>query len=170
MIRSLAVIALLLMASCSKRSPDALSTAHVYTAAEIRSEMGALAYVGDTAFAQLNSAALPQLYADFRSEIFRQGVTQWDERFDCNHFATYFAALAQTKFYLANFHSQTPARSLAVGTFWYIPQGAPALSPSNGHAIVVALTERGTVFLEPQTGAEITLTKAERDSAWLRAF
>ena len=88
---------------------------------------------------------------------------RWDARFDCSHFASYYVALAQTKFYLAQFQSRTAAQSLAVGTIWY-------QSPRGPHAIVVALTERGAVYIEPQTGAELTLTPAERASAWLKVF
>lgn len=156
------LLALLVMAGCSKQS-DTLATAQVYTAADLRQEVG-FSYVGDAAYAQVSSAALPQLYDEFRAEIFRKGVTKWDEKFDCNHFAAYYVALAQTKFYLDNFHSRTSARSLAVGVYWFESQ---RLGP---HAVVAALTERGLLFIEPQTGQEITLTAVEKQSAWLRAF
>jgi hypothetical protein len=33
-----------------------------------------------------------------------------------------------------------------------------------GHAIVVALTERGAVYLDPQNGRELQLTPGERAS------
>lgn len=141
------VVAVLLANGCAKQERP-LATAKVLN----RWEVGAImpsATLGDSSYAQVDSAALPALYEEFRAEIFRKGVTKWDDRFDCNHFAAYFAALAQTKFYLANFHSRTPAQSLAVGTYWYQSAAGP-------HAIVVALTERGPVFIEPQTGGELT--------------
>lgn len=153
---------LALLTGCSKSSPAPSSTSRVYTAAEVRAAVP-LAFAGDTAYAEVRSAWLREYYSEFRAEVFRQGVTKWDERFDCNHFATYYVALAQTKFYLAAFHSPTPAQSLAVGTFWY-------QSPRGPHAIVVALTERGAVYIEPQTGAELQLTPEQRASAWLRVF
>lgn len=139
-----------------------MATARVYSLVEVQQAMP-FAICGDTGYAEVNSAWLKGYYDAFRSEIFRQGVTKWDERFDCNHFATYYAALAQTKFYLANFQSRTPAQSLAVGTFWY-------RSARGNHAIVMALTERGLLFIEPQTGAELQLAPAERASAYLKNF
>lgn len=159
---SVLCLAVVCLSGCAKRNDPGLSSGRMLDAATVRTEMAG-AFVGDAVYSQVNSAALAQLYADFREEIFRKGVIKWDERFDCNHFANYYVALAQTKFYLANFQSATPAQSLAVGTFWYRSVRGP-------HAIVVALTERGTVFIEPQTGAEIALSKAEGDSAWLKVF
>lgn len=149
---------------CERREPAAsVPPARVIPAAEVSAALG-FAYTGDTGYAQVRSAQLPAIYDNFRSEIFRQGVTKWDERFDCNHFAAYYVALAQTRFYIDNFHAETHAQSLAVGVFWYRPARGGA------HAIVCAITERGAVFIEPQTGREITLTPAERASAFLVAF
>ena len=71
--------------------------------------------------------------------------------------------MAQAKFYAANFHGQTKAQSLAVGTLWYHSARGP-------HAIVVAITNRGVRYIEPQTGRELQLTGAERNSAFLVVF
>lgn len=148
-----------ILTSCSKvEVPQA--TAKVYTQAEVV-ELMPKAICGAAAYAQVNSAWLKWYYDQFRAEIFRQGVTKFDDRFDCNHFASYYVALAQTKFYLANFHSWTKAQSLAVGSYWYV-------GPKGGHAIVFALTERGIVFIEPQTGKEVTLTAIDQQNAFLK--
>ena len=149
--------------ACS-RNPEKLpaSTAIVYSNDQVRQQVP-FAVCGDTAYAQVNSVWLKEFYPDFRAELFRQGVVKWDERFDCNHFATYYAALAQTRFYLASWGSSTTAQSLAVGTFWY-------QAPRGGHAIIVAITERGRIFIEPQTGEEVKLTPAQIDSAFFRLF
>jgi hypothetical protein len=154
----------LCLAGCAPRpaAPGALATARVIPAAQVSASLG-FAYCGDSAFGEVSSAALPGLYSDFRAEIFRKGVAKWDARFDCNHFASYFVALAQTRFYLESFHARTSAKSLGVGVFWYHSTRGP-------HAIVAALTERGLLFIEPQTGAEVALTDTERASAFLVAF
>lgn len=147
------------LTGCGKKAVTPQATAQVLAATDVWAALPT-AIMGDATYAQVNSAWLPGFYDTFRSEIFRQGVTSWDSRFDCNHFATYYAALAQTQFYLSHFQSWTKAESLAVGTFWYrVPNGA--------HAIVFALTERGLVFIEPQNGQEVTLTLAQRQSAFL---
>ena len=52
--------------------------------------------------------------------------------------------------------SRDAANTLAVGEFWYRPRNGPT-----GHAIVVALTPEGRVFLEPQTGQFVILTENE---------
>lgn len=156
-------VVVLLVGSCSKQptGPSA-STTTVFSRAEVRLALP-YATLGDASYAQVNSAWLKAFYSEFRDELFRQGVTKWDARFDCNHFASYYAALAQTKFYAANFQSWTTAQTLAVGPFWY-------QSPRGYHAIVLALTERGPVFIEPQTGAELRLSPAELASVGMCWF
>lgn len=161
--KTILLIALVLAcAGCSKQEPAAMATTRVLSGAEVRAAVP-FALAGDAAYAEVNSASLRTYYDTFRSEIFRQGVTKWDERFDCNHFASYYVALAQTKFYLAQFQSRTTAQTLALGTYWY-------QSPRGPHAIVVAITERGPIYIEPQTGGELILTPAQQSSAWLKAF
>jgi len=122
------------------------------------------AVLGDTAYAEVNSKWLPRFYDCFRAELFGNGISKWDARFTCRHFATYYAALAQARFYLETFHNFEKANALALGTFWYVhPDGS-------GHAIIIALTERGRVFIEPQTGREVRLTPAEQRSGFLEVF
>ena len=36
--------------------------------------------------------------------------------------------------------------------------------------LVVAITERGRIFIEPQTGEEVVLSKQEVQSSWLVRF
>lgn len=149
----------------------ALATATVYTAADALAAAGGFGHVGSTHLAQVRADALPAMYSNFRAELFRLGVVKWDVRYDCNHFAAFFCALANAKFYAANFHSATPAQSLALAEYWYRPGAGAA-----GHAIVLALTDRGPLWLEPQTGALLapgqllTLTPAEIASRYLVKF
>jgi len=157
----LCLISAVVCIGCSKQPPS-MAAGATLTAAQLTAAAGP-AVTGGTHYATVSAAALTAFYADFRSELFRQGVTKWDPRFDCNHFATYYVALAQTRFYLASFHSSTPAQTLALGVMWY-------QSARGAHAIVMAITDRGLLFIEPQTGDEITLTPAERQSAFLTFF
>ena len=73
-------------------------------------------------------------------------------------------AVAEANYTAAAFQSWTNAQTLALAEIWYIPDAA---KPHAGHAIVAALTERGLVFLEPQTGDEVQLTPAQRRSIYL---
>lgn len=151
---------ILAQAACTKSADVPQATAKVYTSAEVRNAVP-FAICGDDSYAEVNSAWLKWYYEQFRAEIFKQGVTKWDDRFDCNHFANYYVALAQTKFYLANFHSWTKARSLAVGSYWYVSKRGP-------HAVVFALTERGVIWIEPQSGKEFIPDSVEQATAFLR--
>lgn len=120
---------------------------------------------GDELYATVSSDWILDFYLEFRKELFAKGVTKWDERFDCNHFAGYFVELAQTKFYLDNFQSRSAAQTLALGMYWYRQDSAPT-----SHAVVVAITEIGVRFFDPQTGKFIVLSPAERASAFLVVF
>jgi hypothetical protein len=133
----------------------ASNTGKVLSAPAVRDLLGGFAVLGDTAYAEVNSAWLAGYGDTFNSEIFRLNVTKWDARFDCNHFATFYVALAQLKFYVEQFNTFIKADSLAVGELWYRPASGGA------HAIVFALTERGLVLIEPQTRKEVVLTPDE---------
>jgi len=61
------------------------------------------AVLGDTAYAEVNSKWLPRFYDCFRAELFGNGISKWDARFTCRHFASYYAALAQARFYRETF-------------------------------------------------------------------
>ena len=154
------IVVVLLIAACSKSPDRQASTNRVITPDEIRAAFGS-AYCGDAAYAEVRAAELPAIYADFRKAIFEQGVTKWDERFDCNHFAAYMVARAQAKFYLDNFHSRTQAQTLAIGVVWYVA------SPGKAHAVVAAFTESGLIFIEPQTGQRVDVNP---QSAYLKVF
>lgn len=162
--RLLPIVVLLLLSACAPTKPAGSGLAHtqrVLTPAEVRATIGAHATLGDSSYAQVNSSSLRGFYEAFRADLFARGVTKWDQRFDCNHFASYFVSLAQVQFYRDNFHGRTQAQTLALGVYWYHQAG------TGSHAIVVALTERGLIFIEPQTGVELSLTEPERESAFM---
>lgn len=121
------------------------------------------AILGDKSYAEVNSAWLARWYPIFRSRLFKIGLTQWNARFDCNRFADFYANLAQAFFAVEMFHSNTQVDALALGPVWYrrdYNRGA--------HAVIQAVTERGRIFIDPQTGAEIQLSPAERRSCFVQ--
>ncbi len=144
----------------SKPKPKC-STGRVIDPSELRS-LGA-GYTGDAAYAQVSAAWLKSYYASFRSSLFREGVVKWDERFDCNHFASFYIALAQVRFFTENFQTKTAAQTLALGECWYHSERGP-------HAIVMAVADTGIVYIEPQTGAQLVLTGEEIASRFLVKF
>lgn len=120
-------------------------------------------FKGDTNYAVVQASALPALFDNFASVLSKQGLVKWDTRYDCNHFAALYVSLSQARFTVAAWHSTTPAQTLALAEFWYVPASAGG----KGHAIVAAQTDQGLLFIEPQTGRTITLSDAERRSAYL---
>ena len=153
--RILAVGTLLLLTACGPRPVSGSPDTVVVMAAETLPGQK-----GDTHYAQVRHAWLADFYTRWRADLFRKGVVKWDARFDCNRFAGHFVSAAQVEYFIANFHSWTAGQALALGEFWYLPDGAPAR-----HAVVIAFTDKGVVFIEPQTGQEMVLTTSERASA-----
>lgn len=150
---------------CSRKSDQSpASSGQTVEVSELRQRIGA-GFYGDEVYALCAEDYLPRFYEEFRAELFKQGVVNWDSRFDCNHFAAYYVSLAQIKFYRANWHSSTKANTLAVGVIWYVPDNS-----TGSHAIVAVLTEKNLRYLEPQSGKYVSLSKAEEASIFLRVF
>lgn len=138
-----------LVAGCS-RQEHALTTG---ATVEARALPGT--FHGDATYAIVRADALPALHENFAAVLSNQGLVQWDSRYDCNHFAALWVSLAQARYAAAAWHSDTKAQTLALAEVWFY-------SASGGHAIVAAVTDRGLVYLEPQTGREITLPPVAR--------
>jgi len=154
---------LLIILSCASANAKAVlpSTGREVALATLQQELP-FASIGGRAYAEVSSTWLNQFYGKYRSELANLGIVKWDDRFDCRRFAGMFIELAQAEFYVKMFHAQTPANSLALGQVWYRPEKSPT-----GHAIVVAFTERGRVFLDPQSGREVALSEQERNSIYM---
>jgi hypothetical protein len=146
------------------RGSVTLTTGRVFTRADMQRQTSTN-YFGDEAYAEVNSAWLPKFNQEFRRELHRLGIVRWNDRFDCNRFAELFIALAQARFYRESFHSDTPARALAMGPYWYVREDGRGT-----HAVVQVLTERGRIFVDPQTGGEVQLTRSEAALAYFQFF
>jgi hypothetical protein len=147
-----------------ERDAPEMMTGRVYSLAEVRAIIPTM-FFGDDSYAEVNSQWLRHWYAEYRAQLGRLGVKRWDTRFDCNRFVEFYSGLAQAYFYRATFYSATEARALALGPIWYVRDGT-----NRRHALVQALTERGRIFIDPQTGEEIELTPGEKASAYLQMF
>lgn len=146
------------------RSSPAPATGKVLSSAQLRAVVPG-AIVGENNYAEVNSAWLPGWYRLFRAKLFQIGIVKWDERFDCNRIAEFYSNLAQAFFSVGMFHSESPAQALALGPIWY-----ERADGKGRHAIIQALTERGRVFIDPQTGLEMDLAPGERQSAYVQIF
>lgn len=154
-------IVLFCLAGCARKDVS-LATSERVSGVALSAAFGG-AVVGDDSYAVVSRSALPAFYEAFRAELFSKGVTKWDERYDCNHFASYYVSLAQVRYYLGGFHTFNAPQSLALGVYWY-------RDGSIAHALVAALTDAGIVFIEPQTGKEVVLTKRQQAGAFLKYF
>lgn len=175
---ALAIGAAFYVGGCAKKDAAPISTGSVLPSSMVEPQfmayfpgqkVGAWAFTPDTAYAVVSSAWLPGYYQRFRADLHAKDVVGWEGRFDCNKFAAAFCAGAQLEFYRDNFHARTPAQALAVGEVWYQPE-RPGRGGAAGHAIVAAITERGVLFIEPQSGEEVRLTPGELASITFKRF
>lgn len=168
------LLALTSLPGCSRSDQSApITTGRVQMATLLQAELmgahpgmkvGAFPFTPDTSYATVNSAWLPGFYERWKADIFKKGVVKWDERFDCNRFAASYAAAAQIEYFVATFQSWRPAQALAVGEVWFTTRLGVK------HSIVIAHTERGPIFIEPQTGEEVRMTPAELASIEFKRF
>lgn len=162
----------LLLSGCSKKeeqmtTKDVIGSQNVaqYISQATNGEYEFNTFTPDVAYAIVNSKWLEGFYKRWRSDLFDKGVVHWDNRFDCNKFAASYCAAAQIEFYNATFHSRTNAQALAIGEMWYRPDNA-----KTNHAIVIVISERGIIYIEPQNGKEVKLSNKEKSSIYFKRF
>jgi hypothetical protein len=159
--------AILFLTACApKQTPTAIGTGELVTPWEIKFALPDT-FTSDASYEQVRSEWLVANWSRFRDELFAKEVTGWDQRFDCNKFAAAFVSFVQMEYYRQNWGTWNKGQAAAVGEFWYVPKGS---KPGTGHAIVSAMTERGLVFLEPQTGRFLALTKEEQESVYFSRY
>lgn len=101
-----------------------------------------------------------KFYHWFVGELNRYGIQAWNKKFDCDDFASFFRILCQ----ICHLKSNGTTDGLAIGEVHYEQDNA------SFHAINVALTEKGPIFVEPQTGQQLFLTKNEEKSIYRVRF
>jgi hypothetical protein len=122
-----------------------------------------MAFLPDQGYAIVHKAWLSAYYDVFKADLFAKDIVGWEGRFDCNKFATAYASGVQMRFYRDQFHSRLPAQAAAVGEVWYSGINGP-------HAVNIALTEQGPVFIEPQTGKFLSISPQEVASIYYARF
>lgn len=102
-------------------------------------------------------------WESFKADRWAKGVTTWERKNDCDNFARAYAQHAQDCHAVSR---GSQKEGLAVGEFFYTQ------ATGGGHAINVAFADDATrpLFIEPQTGREITLTPDEQASAFFVRF
>ena len=95
-------------------------------------------------------------YSFFITELGRLGVNIWDEKFDCDDFSCMFRLYAQ----ICHKRSKGKAEGIVISEIGYTQESGGL------HAAICAFTDKGPVFLEPQTGKTLLLTENEIQSIY----
>jgi hypothetical protein len=120
-------------------------------------------------YLEVDQSALPVLIDSYRQELFNQGIaisditgqSGWDTRFNCTDFTDYFLGYAGAKVMVQLSNSWSVGQKPAIFALWYLPDGAKI-----GHSIVVVITNKGIIFIDPQLQNPVTLTLTERASVY----
>jgi hypothetical protein len=128
---------------------------------QVKAILPSVAVTGDDSYEVVNSKYMGKLQAEFVADLNRRGMNNhWERRFDCNKLATSFVNSAQVAFVVNNWNRDTGS-ALAIGEIWY------HVNSKVSHAAIVAITERGLIFWDPQQAREIKLTDEQVRGAWL---
>jgi hypothetical protein len=126
--------------------------------------LGPQVIMADAAYACPTEAWLSGKFWDwFHGMRWNLGLNNWTRRNDCDNFARAYAQAAADAHALTELGNEV--EGLAVGEFYYfraVDHGA--------HAIVVAVTENGLRFIEPQNGQFIKLSEEEINSCFFARF
>lgn len=166
-----------LLNSCSQFADSVKCTTEVtLTVQQIRAHFPHnYVVVGDSVYAEVNPEFAPKWH-DYTGRVMNLlGMSpKWNERFDCNRFATVKQAVIYVRFLVDTWHSWKPGTSPASGEYWYTPNAAPGGISANfgrpGHAIIVTIEGGKKVFRDIYSARELPLTQAEQDSAYLVKF
>jgi hypothetical protein len=142
----------------NKTLPKGLWTGRVLSADEFRNQLDASSRGCDETYAVVNSAALSDYYSWYRRKLHDLGLTHWDTRADCDDFANLYADLFNLRLYLGQWERENlpNAQGVAVARIHYRPDNQIV-----GHAINAISTDKGLLYIEPQTGQFVTLSDSE---------
>lgn len=143
---------------------DAFCSGGVLTASQVCALFPNHTYVERDRYAVLRSDSLHDLQELFVQAVFRNGLRPvWSPRFACAKFSMVFVATARLA-YLAAHEGERAVPELAVGEVWFMT------GPNSAHAVVVAVTERGVVYWDPQCGHEVPMPGDRLAATFLRKF
>jgi hypothetical protein len=119
-------------------------------------------YISDADYSKPKSSYLFGEFKTFyKAWLFEHNLHTWQPNWDCDNFSSTYYVFAQMCHAKS---SKTFTQGIAVGELFYLKEN------SGGHAINIAITEKGVTIIEPQTGNEIKMTDAEKKSVWMIRF
>ena len=105
------------------------------------------------------SYLMGQFYDFYQAWMADHDLYKWRDKWDCDNFSSTYYVFAQ----ICHTKSARPEEGISVGELFYYPAGG-------GHAINLAVTEKGLIVIEPQTGRELELADVEKESAVMIRF
>ena len=140
-----------------------MKSVDLYKAIKLGGFTNAQLTISDVDYALPKASWLTGTFYDFyKGWRFEHNLNEWTMKNDCDNFASLFYAFAQ----ICHAKSNRSEQGIAVGELFYFIGG----DKTKGHAINVALTDKGIIAIEPQTGRIQELTKAEKEGAWFIRF
>ena len=157
----LLVLSLCFSGCATINRPKSMTYGNILTCQELEDITGLNAnrYRNKT-YAIVDTSALYYIYSDFW-KIMHDYINGWEPKFNCIHITSLYVEAAQLKFASKNFSYTSKAEALAIGEVWYHPD---KFNEGMDHAIVIVYTNKGLLFIEPQTGNEIKLSDTEMKS------
>lgn len=118
-------------------------------------------FVTDKDYARPTTNYLLGKYYDFyRQWLIEHKLYTWKDRWDCDNFSSTFYVFAQ----MCHIKSSRPEQGIAVGEMFFMQDSG------GGHAVNLAITEKGVIIIEPQDGKEIFLSENELENTHLIRF
>lgn len=115
--------------------------------------------MSDVDYALPKASWLTGTFYDFyRAWRFDHNLNEWSTKNDCDNFASLFFAFAQ----ICHAKGDRVEEGIAVGQMFYGLNG----DRTKSHSINVAVTDKGVIAIEPQTGKLVQLSKAEKDCVY----
>ena len=118
-------------------------------------------FISDGTYARPTTSYLTgKFYEFYTAWLSDHNFSQWRATWDCDNFASTYYVFAQ----MCHAKAARKEEGISVGELFY------RQDTGGGHAINLAITEKGVVIIEPQNGQEMTLSKKEKESCWMIRF
>lgn len=140
-----------------------MKSVDLYKAVKLGGFTNAQLIISDVDYALPKASWLTGTFYDFyKNWRWEHNLNEWTMKNDCDNAASLFYCFSQ----ICHAKSNRPEQGIAVGELFYFIGG----DKNRGHAINIAMTDKGLIAIEPQNGRIQELTKAEKESAWFVRF
>ena len=166
-IKTLLLLLCFAVVGCSpntQEKPQHVSSSKIYSQLDIINFCAtfkkANAYIENSnqylGYAEVNSAWIDGFYKRWRTDAESKHLV-WNSKFCCVYFSILCIGDAGAEFLNDEADTHMQVQGLAMFLMEYVPEGSLG---NEAHAIVMFLTDKGPVYVDPQVGV-VTLTKKE---------